>query len=452
MLAVSRRVVDRGLRFAVRGATAHVGTVREAGGSAPVPTWYLLLAGGGVVALSFLFTSLVGDHDALRQVNDVRVALSLPATLRRGVVWVGRVGGLALLSFVVAVAFAGPQRLSRNFAALFALVGWWGGYTATTFLVGNTWPAVSPWHLLPGSVTGRVDLPDRFGRWPGAAALLALAFVAVVVPLDRQPRLVGVAAVGYTLVTATGVALVGSGAWFDRVDPLAATFRAYGAVAPVGRTDDGLALRLPGSGVVGTSATRGDAGFAVALLWVSTYDGVVSTVQWRAALAPLVRAGVPPQIGYLVALVAGFCVFFGAFRLAARASRDLAETYVTAAEIERRLAPSLLLIAAGYHVAHFAGSMVALAPTLLAVASAPLSPPTTVPVVVVPGWFGQFELVSILLGHMAGVWVAHSISFELFPGVLQPIRSQYPFVAVMILYTVVSMWAVVAPAAPTPFV
>lgn len=46
---------------------------------------------------------------------------------------------------------------------------------------------------------------------------------------------------------------------------------------------------------------------------------------------------------------------------------------------------------------------------------------------------------------MVAVWVAHARSFELFPGRLQPIRSQYPFVVVMVGYTMSSLWSVAQP-------
>jgi hypothetical protein len=47
------------------------------------------------------------------------------------------------------------------------------------------------------------------------------------------------------------------------------------------------------------------------------------------------------------------------------------------------------------------------------------------------------------------VWVAHARAFELFAGRLQPIRSQYPFVVVMVVYTMTSLWIVAQPfAAP----
>jgi uncharacterized membrane protein YcfT len=71
---------------------------------------------------------------------------------------------------------------------------------------------------------------------------------------------------------------------------------------------------------------------------------------------------------------------------------------------------------------------------------------------VLPDWFGTFRLLCVLGGHVLAVWVAHSLAFELFPGVLAAIRSQYPSVLVMIFYTMTSLWVITQPYTPPPFV
>lgn len=69
-----------------------------------------------------------------------------------------------------------------------------------------------------------------------------------------------------------------------------------------------------------------------------------------------------------------------------------------------------------------------------------------------PSWFGQLQLVFILCRHLLAVWVAHTTAFDLFTGRLQSIRSQFPFVLIMIAYTVTSMWIVMQPYTQLPFV
>lgn len=58
----------------------------------------------------------------------------------------------------------------------------------------------------------------------------------------------------------------------------------------------------------------------------------------------------------------------------------------------------------------------------------------------------------VLVSHLLAIWVAHAIAFDLSPGRLQAIRSEYPFVAVMISYTVISLWLISLPSAPLAYV
>jgi hypothetical protein len=180
---------------------------------------------------------------------------------------------------------------------------------------------------------------------------------------------------------------------------------------------------------------------------VTTYDGVVATVAWQAAQARVAALGVPAWLFSLILAFVGFACFLAVYRLAARLARTTADTYVTARFVAGWFAPALLPIAAGYHLAHFLGYFVGLSPALVAVASSPLSPPAAVPVLALPAWFGGVQLALVVGGHLVAVWVAHARSFDVFPGRLQPLRSQYPFVAVTVAYTVTSLWVVAQPVA-----
>ena len=333
------------------------------------------------------------------------------------------------------------------FRSLVVWVGWWAGLTMVTYLVVDVWDLLNPWRTLATLVPATPrSLPSRAGAWPSVAGLLALVWLEVVTPVAESPRTLGTVVVAYTVVTVAGGAVYGD-AWFRRVDPVARVFELYGRLAPIQRTDDGLTLSVPGTALARDPAvvTGDDAAFVLALLWVTSYDGLVSTATWNDVVAPVVAAGVPALAVQFVTLLVGFAAVVGAYRFAARLARRTAPTYVTADFVARWFAPSLLPIAAGYHLAHFLGYFLGLAPALATVAFDPLSPPATVPTLVVPGWFGSLQLAFVVVGHMLAVWIAHARSFELFAGRLQPIRSQYPFVVVMVAYTVSSLWIVTQP-------
>jgi hypothetical protein len=53
---------------------------------------------------------------------------------------------------------------------------------------------------------------------------------------------------------------------------------------------------------------------------------------------------------------------------------------------------------------------------------------------------------------VVAIWVAHAVAYDLFPSRMQAIRSQYALTAVMVFYTMTSLWIVSRPYAPPPFV
>jgi hypothetical protein len=440
----------RGLFVAASGTVAaHAGSIVAATTTPAVPIWFVVLTAGVVVGSSFLFTSLMADHETLELVNGLGLRGRLPSTLSGGLALVFRAVALLVVVGVIVVGALGPADPQRNAATLLVWVGWWGGFTMVTYLVGNAWPLVNPVRLLAAPIgdEGRLADSRAWGAWPAVVGLLLIVWLEVATAVSANPRLLAGLVVLYGVATVLGSALVGRRRFFETVDPIAAVFRVYGRLAPVQRTDDGLALRLPGAALTDEDATTaGVPAFVVALLWATTFDGMVSTPAFQTVAAPLIGAGVPAPVLYLVVLLAGFGLFYGVYRRACRSSRESADTYVTGRAIERWFAPSLIPIAAGYHLAHFLGYVVSLSVALVQALGSPLATTArSVTVVVLPDWFGLLQLTFVLVGHLLAIWVAHSIAFRLFPGVRQAIRSQYPMILVMIGYTMISAWVVVSP-------
>jgi len=441
-----------GLSAWVGVAAAHSGSLRATRDPIAAPTWLFLLTGGGVVGVSFLLASFVTDRRFVDAVHDWGRSLPDPGRALRVLVRLAAVSVLALTLLVGALDRADGV---RNLAILVVWVVWWGGYVASTYLFGNTWSTLNPFRTLAEALPS-LDrpYPDRLGAWPSVAGLLLLVWIEVVTPLADDPQLLAAVLAAYTVVTVAGAVVVGPDSWFEHVDPLARVFRFYGHLAPVGVDQGRLRLRLPGGALPGVVLDgRDDVAFVVTLLFVTTYDGFVATGPWAGGARALAGVGVPPLLVYLGAYLVGAAVFYLAYRASARLGRQRAETYLSATYLARRFAPSLLPIAAGYHLAHNLGTVLVLSPTVAAVAASPLAPPPSPPQLAgLPGWFGGLELAFVLLGHLVAVWVAHATAYDLFPSRLQAVRSQYGITAVMVGYTMLSLWIVTEPYVAPPFI
>lgn len=416
-----------------------------------VPTWLFLLTGGGVIGASFILASFVTDRTFIRAIHGWRRGSGIPA--ERILRVVGKTVGVTGLLFVLAVGFFGPRDPLFNAAVMVVWAGWWSGYAMTTYLVGNSWPVLNPWRAMAESLPSLgVDYPERLGVWPSVVGLLALIWLEVVSPVADQPRFLAGVILAYTVATLVGAVVFGTATWFETVDPVSRVFRYFGRVAPV-YYDGGLCLRLPGAGLDEAKLVDsfGEVGFIVAILWVTTYDGLVATPAWRRWAVAIVESGIPPNLLYAVALLVGYLVFLGIYWMAAHYSKRHARTYLPQETLAFRFAAPLLAIAAGYHIAHFLGYFVELLPTLAGTLLAPTAPPEPI-AIVLPSWFGGVEIAFVILGHLLAIWTAHAAAYDVFPGKLQAIRSQYAITLAMVFYTMFSLWIVTEPYAVPPYV
>jgi len=430
-------------------------------GSVSVPTWLFLMTGGGVIGVSSMLSMLVTDRELLAAIHEWSISLPGESRFPETVGWRWLTGAVGLVGLVAVIVggFVGPSFATANVAVLLVFVGGRALLTSFAYLATNPWPALDPWRrlarLLP---TLEYSYPDRLGSLPATVGLLGLIYCEVVLELTSDPSRLSVLALAYTGYTLVGATAFGATDWFRLGDPISVWFRLYGAFAPIQRDDDGdLSLRWPGAQLRDGDVFehRMDAAFVLALVFELTYSGFIATPLGVDVVLGLESLGVPTRVTYLLLLAGGYALFAAIFWWAATQSRDLAETYLRVEFLAYRFAPPLLAIAAGYHFAHYASfgfsQSLPLALTIKAAVTPPLlSAPASLPVFVAPGWLSTVEIASLLLGHLIAVWLAHATSFELFAGRLQAIRSQYAFVAVMIGYTMVSMWLLVQPSQPAP--
>ncbi|WP_440772714.1 hypothetical protein [Natronorubrum sp. DTA28] len=292
-----------------------------------------------------------------------------------------------------------------------------------------------------------LEYPAWLSSWPAVLGLGALVWLELVLPVTTDPERLALVAIGYAGYTVTGAVLFSPTVWFRRADPLAVLFRLYGAVAPIQRRDGEFRLVVPGARLRDADVVTdsSDVAFVVLLVWELTFNGFVVTRPGRRTVEGIVATGLPARGVYLALLVGGFAVAVALYWLAAHLSRRTAPTYLSERMLARRFAPPLLAIAAGYHLAHYVTFAVSLAPASLAALSSPFAPPVNPTTLVVPDWMGTLEIVTLLAGHVLAIWTAHAIAFDCFPGRLQAIRSQYPFVVVMVCYTALSLWLLTLP-------
>jgi len=373
----------------------------------PLPGEVVLQAGGFVVLVSFLAVGLLWqtprfgvDGSGVDGTDGgARRGRALPgffqrmadsAALRTTLRW----AVLALLAYVVIGAFAGPEQVNLNPAprALYVLL--WVGVVPASLLLGPVWRVLNPLRALHAGlvrvsgirVTGMRALPERLGYWPAALGLAVFVWLELV-PDDRaEPAVVGWFLLGYVVLVTAGAVVFGE-LWFERGDPFEVYSTLIAGLAPIGRAADGtVVVRNPLRGLAAVAPAPGLVA-VLAVWWGSTvFDGVSGTTFWVNWLNT-----VPARDLVASALLLALCGIVGAsYRLATGA---MAGSLVT----------TLVPIAVGYSIAHYASLLLTEGPRglglLLGLTVAPGRP--------APLLIAAIQVTAILVGHVAGVVAAH---------------------------------------------
>ncbi len=473
----------------------------------PVPLWLYMYGAGATVLVSFVVVGMFmrgrGEGRGPRLfdlygITGVRAVLESVVTLT-----VLRLVSVATLGLVIATGFWGDPASIVNFSVVFVWVGWWVGLGYVFSLVGNLWALLNPWKVLFEWAEGLYGLvtrgkrlglgiryPYEIGVTPAIVLFFAFAWIENVYVDAGAPTHIGIMAVFYTVVSLGGMFVFGKHTSLHYGDAFAVLYRFLSkfAVTEVRVTDAKhcsdcelpceaggsgcvncygcferakgarqLNLRAPGVGLAYPErVSTSEMVFIVLALSTVTLDGFKETEAWQ-SVKDAVLTGVTfyrNDLNTTLALVAFPVIFVGAYLLMCKISNRVSGEVGTTGETARAYIYSLIPIALAYNVAHFFSFLAIQGQLIVKLISDPFG----------FGWdlFGtanwdvQISIVSarlvwfvgvgaIVIGHVIAVYVAHVISMRRSGSRGAALRSQYPMVALMVGYTVVSLWIVAQP-------
>jgi hypothetical protein len=461
----------------------------------PVPLWLYLIGAAIAVGASFIVSVVVVKPPADLPRYPVR-----PLSDR-----VARVGGIGLrvIGLVWWYGAIAAGWLIGGITSLPAVLFWigiWVGVPMVAAILGNPWPALSPFRttydVLDGLVqraTGgrRLDLGlslPHLGRGPAVIVLFVFLILELIWPDRLNPISLATLLTVYTGVTLVAMVLFGNVAWLRSFEIFEILNGWFGRVGPIGRRtqrtqlcadcsencnpdhcvdcaecmaareggDQRVELRWWVSGLTETArAGWGDAAFILLALAGVTFDGLQETSLGGGVLTvlfpPLAEAFSPLVASYLapIAMLAGvFGVFMLAFSVAAWLTRLIgetaggSETRVSLGRVAGTYAPTLLPIAAGYLVAHYLTLVIqglSWLPLLL------IDPQALAPVLdfIPTAFIWYLSVGAIVAGHIAAVVLAHRLALR--DQARRPILAGLPLVVLMIGYTVLSLWIIAQP-------
>jgi hypothetical protein len=464
----------------------------------PVPLALYLTGAGVAVAASFVVSVVV-----------VRPASRDPRyPTRRLPVWLARNASALLqalgLAWWLTVIFTGltADPISRLPAILF-WIGFWIGMPIVAIVLGDPWPSLSPFRtlfwMLEG-VTRRLGLdrldagltyPRTLGRWPAIIFLFAALWAELVLPGSEGPRTVGTLLLGYTALTLLGMMLFGRVAWLRNAELFEVLLGWFGRLGPLGRRvveptvcegcadqcDPQRCVDCPECAAAAEGGERAvelrpwftgltevravdfsDAAFIVLALAGVTYDGLQETGFYGSLMTPIFTAFWETfgalntvlliQTAGLIVVWIAFMVAFLIAVLLTQSLHDPERRPESLGALAGAYAATLLPIAAGYFIAHYLTVLIQSASWLPALLANPLETVAPsldwIPISVV--WY--LSVGAIVGGHIVAVVLAHRAALRDSPS--RPLLAGLPLVALMVAYTVLSLWIIAAPITVEP--
>lgn len=281
-----------------------------------------------------------------------------------------------------------------------------------------------------------------WGYWPAAAGILVFVWVELVYPQRAEPRTLFVLMAAYSVAVLVGAVRWGRD-WLREGEAFGALFGVLGHAAPVHRGDDGrLRVRPPFAGLARMEWRPGLEALVLIALGSTSFDGLSRTRFWLRLTGDL--SGGPAQLASTAGLLWGITTVTIAYVGAMRVAAHLVDGRYSAEELRASFIHSLVPIVLAYAVAHYFSYFVLEGQATVSLVSDPLG----------RGWdlFGTASRVvdytfvstrtvsyvqcgSIVVGHVAGVVIAHDRALALFDK-RAAARSQYPLLAAMVLFTV----------------
>jgi hypothetical protein len=446
---------------------AHALVARE---DLPIPAWLFAWGASIVLIVSFFVLTIAWreprfEENRFRPLGSSlsRLALGLPTQVICGLI------GVFLLWLTIYAGLRGTDAPDRNFALTFVFVTVWLGFPVLSVLLGDVFRAFNPWRAvgraagwafasLVGQAPAHARYPQWLGRWPAAIGLAAFVWLEIVygtsggVSVGLSPETTAIATLAYSGYTLAMMVLFGTEEWCRRGEVFSVYFGMFAQLAPLEVRDERLGRRRPLSGAASWATVPGSAAMVIASIGTTSFDGAQEGALQGAiedTFDSLVDAGIGLTSAlrltdtlYLLLCILGIGAVFLLGVWGMRTVRGAPRAGV----LRSGFAHTLIPIAFAYLIAHYFSLVVFQEQAQFTyLLSDPLGTATTdifgtasagIDYGVLSAnaiWYVQ--VAALVVGHVAGLTLAHDRALVYWPEPRAAARSQYWMLAVMVAFT-----------------
>ena len=437
-----------------------------------IPVELFNLGAAIVLILSFLGLAVLWRRPELQEPHERTVA-QLP---RRPLAILCGLVGLGLFGLLTYAGLAGAQNQQENITPTFVYVHFWVGIPLLSLFLGDVFGALNPWRALGraagwlgtrivgGDAPPPLSYPQRLGRWPAVVGLLAFAWVELVASWGQDPSALALCMLGYAAVMLVGMTLFGIEPWTRNADAFSVYFGLFAALSPLRWEAGRLNVRRPLAGVAQLVALPGTVALLVVMIGSTTFDGFTGGPIWTGgdadgwqglavtftdAFAGLGFAqDTALELAFTLGLALAVLAVGGFYRLGIAGVCTVDRTRPAPA-LAVTFAHTLVPIALAYLLAHYFSLLAFTGQATAYLASDPLgtganlfgTATATIDYTILSAsaiWYVQ--LGALIVGHVAGLVLAHDRALALYGDGSLATRSQYWMLAVMVGFTSLALY------------
>lgn len=429
----------------------------------PIPDWLFGWAAAIVLAASFFLFALAWQRPVL-ETSRARPLFKLPRPLQP----LCGLAGVLLTVGLVYAGFAGSQAAADNILPTFVYVFLWSLLPLICAAFGDIYRVFNPWRAI-GTAAGRLSrrlgagksgpplvYPERLGRWPALLLLMTFGYIELILPSGRDPSVLASLTVAYGFLQLSGMALFGGERWLERGDAFGCYFNFFSRISPLTVTHGRLAARTPLSGLTDINMLPATVTFFCASLGITAFDGAQEGEIWWSVADPITRflgdlgvgAAAAGRLAATFGLLAAVALIAGFYRLGVAGMRS-SHIELPPRRLARIFAPSLVPVMLGYVLAHYFSFIMFQGQALWSLASDPLGDGSdwfgTAGAGIDYGWLSSatiwyFQAGVLVLGHAAGLAVAHDKALAVWGRTQAAARSQLWMLVVMVGFTNLGLW------------
>ena len=471
----------------------------------PVPLWLYIIGAGAAVAFSFVVVGVfIRSNPGAKPYPRFNLLRWLPARalVHPAALLPVRLASVALFLLVVTAGLIGDQEPTDNLAPTLVWIVWWVGMAYVSALTWNVWSLINPWKIIFGWVEStcgalgfkadfsiRKQYPKEFGVWPGFLLFLAFAWAELVFVDSAVPGHIARMTIIYSAITWTGMVIYGREQWLRHGEAFTLIFGFLARFAPLeirtldsdtckgcpvdcqdrdgecidcdycfGKATHGsreLNLRPFATGLLRNEGVSVSAAATVVLLLSTvTYDGLTATPLWANIHDSVLQGISSPTFAGTLGLIVFPLLFGGTYLGFAALMAFTGGSRLSVEAAAKGFVYSLIPIALAYHLAHFLSFLLIQGQLIIPLTSDPFgfgwdllgTVDYRVNIAIINArttWF--LAIGAIVVGHVISVYLAHSIAIRILRERGLALKSQYPLLALMVGYTMMSLWILAQP-------